>query len=87
MSTTKSYFISRPLVLLVLAAPAACLMMVALARPAQAATPLTVTNTNDSGLGSLRQAILDANAAAGTDTINFDPPLSGQNHHARFTAA
>src|SRR5690349_5719531 len=33
----------------------------------------TVTNTDDSGLGSLRQAILDANAAAsGTDTIAFN---------------
>ena len=32
----------------------------------------TVTNTSDSGAGSLRQAILDANAAAGTDTITFN---------------
>jgi hypothetical protein len=31
----------------------------------------SVTNTNDSGAGSLRQAILDANAAAGADTIEF----------------
>ena len=31
----------------------------------------TVTNTNDSGAGSLRQAILDANALGGLDTINF----------------
>ncbi len=31
----------------------------------------TVTNTNDSGAGSLRQAILDANANAGLDTISF----------------
>ena len=31
----------------------------------------TVTNTNDSGAGSLRQAILDANAAAGADIIDF----------------
>jgi titin len=32
----------------------------------------TVTNTNDSGLGSLRQAILDADATAGTNTIAFN---------------
>jgi hypothetical protein len=38
---------------------------------ASAAT-FPVTNTNDSGAGSLRQAILDANAMAGADTINFD---------------
>ncbi len=30
-----------------------------------------VSNTNDSGSGSLRQAILDANANAGQDTISF----------------
>jgi hypothetical protein len=30
-----------------------------------------VTNTNDSGPGSLRQAILDANAGASGDTIHF----------------
>ena len=39
----------------------------------------TVTNTNDSGAGSLRQAILDANAAPGADTINFNIPGSGVN--------
>src|SRR5688500_17386794 len=32
----------------------------------------TVTNTNDTGAGSLRQAILDANAAAGPDDIDFN---------------
>ncbi|HYO09768.1 MAG TPA: hypothetical protein VER17_12420 [Tepidisphaeraceae bacterium] len=31
----------------------------------------TVTNTNDSGAGSLRQAILDANKTTAADTINF----------------
>ncbi len=31
----------------------------------------TVTNTDDSGAGSLRQAIIDANALAGADTIDF----------------
>ncbi|HTK76010.1 MAG TPA: choice-of-anchor Q domain-containing protein [Gemmataceae bacterium] len=35
-------------------------------------TPV-VTNANDSGAGSLRQAILDANAANTPDTITFDP--------------
>jgi Ca2+-binding RTX toxin-like protein len=33
----------------------------------------TVLNTSDSGAGSLRQAILDANAYPGADVINFDP--------------
>ena len=37
----------------------------------------TVTNTNDSGAGSLRQAILDANAAAGPDLIQFNIPNNG----------
>src|SRR6266536_6436230 len=36
----------------------------------------TVTNTIDSGPGSLRQAILDANAASGTDAIEFQIPGS-----------
>ncbi len=37
----------------------------------------TVLNTSDSGAGSLRQAILDANANPGLDTIAFDIPGSG----------
>ena len=36
---------------------------------------ITVTNTNDSGPGSLRQALADANDG---DTIQFDPALNGQ---------
>ncbi|MGA9333057.1 MAG: hypothetical protein WBV39_02150, partial [Rudaea sp.] len=38
----------------------------------------TVTNTNDSGAGSLRQAVIDANSHAGADTILFNSTLSGQ---------
>lgn len=41
---------------------------------AQAAT-FTVTNTLDTGPGSLRRAVFDANNAAGDDVIIFDPSL------------
>jgi hypothetical protein len=34
-------------------------------------TPITVTNTNDSGPGSLRQAILESNNTPGVELINF----------------
>ena len=44
--------------------------------PAAAAT-FTVTNTNDSGAGSLRQAITDANASRGADVILFNIAGSG----------
>lgn len=36
------------------------------------ATTIVVTTTNDSGTGSLRQAILDANAAANVNRIHFN---------------
>jgi hypothetical protein len=45
--------------------------------PASAATTFTVINTDDSGAGSLRQAIIDANAATGPDTIAFSIPGTG----------
>lgn len=45
--------------------------------PVARAATFTVTNTNDSGAGSLRQAILDAAAAAGPDTIGFQTGLTG----------
>jgi hypothetical protein len=41
------------------------------------AATFTVTNTNDAGPGSLRQAILDANATPGADTIAFNIPGTG----------
>jgi hypothetical protein len=43
----------------------------------QAQTAFTVTNANDSGSGSLRQAILDANSNPGLDTISFNIPGAG----------
>src|SRR4051794_35841627 len=43
---------------------------------AQAAT-FPVTNTADSGAGSLRAAVASANAAAGDDQITFAPGVSG----------
>jgi hypothetical protein len=42
-----------------------------------AAMTFTVINTNDSGPGSLRQAILDANANPGSDLISFNIPGAG----------
>jgi uncharacterized repeat protein (TIGR01451 family) len=41
------------------------------------AATYTVTNTYDAGAGSLRQAILDANANVGKDVINFAIPGAG----------
>src|SRR5947208_6775712 len=49
-------------------------LLCAIAIAAYAAT-ITVINTNNSGPGSLRQALADAK---GGDTINFDPALNGQ---------
>ena len=51
----------------------ACMMAWPACRPATAST-FTVTNAADIGSGSLRQAILDANASPGLDTIAFRIP-------------
>src|SRR5215217_3949363 len=71
---SRTSYLRRPLVALLMAALAASVVMAAvvLASPAWAAT-YTVTNTNDSGAGSLRQAIIDSNTTTDVaDTINFD---------------
>src|SRR6478672_10632998 len=51
-----------------------CLALCSLSMSAYADI-ITVTNTNDSSPGSLRQALADANDG---DTIDFDPSLKGQ---------
>lgn len=42
---------------------------------------VTVSNTNDSGPGSLRQAILDANATGSINAIEFNIPTSDGNYN------
>jgi predicted outer membrane repeat protein len=60
----------------VVSGAAATLGALAAGMPADAAT-FTVTNLNDAGAGSLRQAIADANGAAGADTVAFQAGLTG----------
>ena len=53
----------------------ACLvLLLGLSASAALANTYSVTTTADSGPGSLRQAILDANANAGADTVTFNIP-------------
>jgi len=54
---------------------ATCLSALCLIALSTQAATITVTNTNDSSAGSLRQAIADA---VDGDTINFDSLLNGQ---------
>ncbi|WP_291980824.1 carboxypeptidase regulatory-like domain-containing protein [Luteitalea sp.] len=61
------------------------LLMAGWATTAGAAT-FTVTTTSNAGAGSLRQAMLDANAAAGADTIVFNIPGAGPHVITPVTA-
>jgi hypothetical protein len=53
-----------------------------MATPRVRAATYTVTNTNDSGPGSLRQAIIDANNTPGQDTIAFNIPKTDPGYSA-----
>jgi len=50
------------------------------------ATTFTVTNTNDTGPGSFRQAIIDANATPAADVIAFNIPAAGVQTLTPLTA-
>ena len=63
--------VRRSGVLRVAVAVVAAAAVVAVVVPAAAAAPFNVTNRNNSGPGSFRQAVLDANLAPGPDTITF----------------
>jgi Chlamydia polymorphic membrane protein (Chlamydia_PMP) repeat len=54
---------------------ATCLSVLCLIALSTQAATITVMNTNDSGAGSLRQALMDA---ANADRITFDSSLNGQ---------
>jgi hypothetical protein len=77
--TNPSHRPPRPAALRRIAAATliALAMSLFVAAPPARAASLVVTNTNDSGAGSLRQAILDANATAGADAISFNIQASG----------
>jgi len=51
------------------------------------AATFTVTNILDTGAGSLRQAIVDANANPGSDTITFDPVVFATPQTITLTSA
>jgi hypothetical protein len=71
-TTHKATLYFGMLVLVATLAVVASLLLALAQKPAYAADTFTVTNTNDGGAGSLRQAILDANFTDGASVINFN---------------
>ena len=58
-----------------------CLLFIGSSIPLLSET-YTVTNTNDSGAGSLRQALSEAASHAGPDTVVFNIPAGATGHNA-----
>ena len=79
MSTTLGFRrIRRTTALLVAALASAVPTAVVVTQSSVSAATFTVTSLSDDGSsGTLRWAITQANAAAGDDTIDFDPSVSG----------
>ena len=73
---TLQLILSNPSDGVPLGTPAAATLNIIDDETVNAAT-FVVTNSNDSGAGSLRQAIFDANARVGTDFIVFNIPNAG----------
>ncbi len=71
MQLSKLLTVRSKLMAILLAASMACALGLLPPKPAFAST-FTVTNTNDSGAGSLRQAVIDANNNSGADLITFN---------------
>src|ERR1019366_1087700 len=61
------------------------LVVLAASMAACPAATFTVTSTNDSGPGSLRQALLDVNASPGPHAVQFNFPGSGVHTLAPLT--
>lgn len=73
----RSIQFPRPLFILTSITIATFILFQLIHSVASAAT-FTVTNTNDDGAGSLRQAISATLSSPGADRITFDPALDGQ---------
>ncbi|WKZ31160.1 MAG: hypothetical protein QY318_00085 [Candidatus Dojkabacteria bacterium] len=71
-------------IVLAIAILASALLFNLIPRTEATAATFTVTNTNDSGAGSLRQAITDANATSAPDIIEFAIPTSDPNYNATY---